>query len=36
MTDFRPWTEYEDLILKKLKYQDSIVKWTVIAQKMAE
>jgi hypothetical protein len=36
MTEVRAWTEYEDLILRKLKEEDKIQKWTVIAQKMAE
>lgn len=36
MTQVKPWTEYEDLILRKLKEEDKIQKWTVLAQKMAE
>jgi hypothetical protein len=36
MADLRPWTEYEDLILKKIKTDNKISKWTSIAQAMAE
>ena len=36
MSETRLWTEYEDLILKRLREEDKIQKWTVVAQIMAD
>ena len=36
MSETRLWTEYEDLILKRLREEDKIQKWTVVAQMMAD
>lgn len=36
MSETRIWTEYEDLILKRLREEDKIQKWTVVAQMMAD
>ena len=36
MSEIKVWTEYEDVILKKLKEEEKIQKWTLIAQKMAD
>jgi hypothetical protein len=36
MTETKPWTEYEDKILKFIRDEEGVQKWSTIAQKMAE
>lgn len=36
MTQNRNWTEYEDKILKYIRDEEGIQKWSTLAQKMAE
>ncbi len=36
MTETRQWTEYEDKILKFIRDDQGVQKWSTIAQKMAE